>query len=131
MNLEREIMLRVAIIGLTGAFIAVILRNQKSDYSIYVILGIAVMIFAFICTQLESIVQAIDTFSTYVNIEKKYIIILIKMTGITYVSEFASSICKDLGYQSIASQIEMFARLSLFVISIPVVSALIETIGNL
>ena len=53
------------------------------------------------------------------------------MTGITYVSEFASSICKDLGYQSIASQIEMFARLLLFVISIPVVSALIETISGL
>ena len=70
-------MLRVAIIGLTGAFIAVILKNQKSDYSIYVILAIAVMIFAFICTQLESIVQAINTFSTYVNIEKKYIVILI------------------------------------------------------
>lgn len=124
-------MLRVAIIGLTGVFLAVLLRNQKSDFSMYVILGVAVMIFAVICTQLESIVTAVNTFSTYVNIEKKYIVILIKMTGITYVSEFAASICRDLGYQSIASQIEMFARLSLFVISIPVVSALIETISSL
>ncbi len=124
-------MLRVAIIGLTGAFLAVLLRNQKSDFSMYVILGVAVMIFAIICTQLESIVAAVNTFSTYVNIEKKYIVILIKMTGITYVAEFAASICRDLGYQSIASQVEMFARLSLFVISIPVVSALIETISNL
>lgn len=124
-------MLRVAIIGLTGVFLAVLLRNQKSDFSMYVILGVAVMIFAVICTQLESIVTAVNNFSTYVNIEKKYIVILIKMMGITYVSEFASSICRDLGYQSIASQIEMFARLSLFVISIPVVSALIETISSL
>lgn len=124
-------MLRVAIIGLTGVFLAVLLRNQKSDFSMYVILGVAVMIFAVICTQLESIVTAVNTFSTYVNIEKKYIVILIKMMGITYVSEFAASICRDLGYQSIASQIEMFARLSLFVISIPVVSALIETISSL
>lgn len=124
-------MLRVAIIGLTGVFLAVLLRNQKSDFSMYVILGVAVMIFAVICTQLESIVTAVNNFSTYVNIEKKYIVILIKMMGITYVSEFAASICRDLGYQSIASQIEMFARLSLFVISIPVVSALIETISSL
>ncbi|MGN0374328.1 MAG: SpoIIIAC/SpoIIIAD family protein [Butyrivibrio sp.] len=124
-------MLRVAVIGLTGVFLAVLVRNQKSDYSMYVILGVAVMIFAVICTQLESIILAVNTFSAYVNIEKKYIVILVKMTGITYVSEFASSICRDLGYQSIASQIEMFARLSLFVISIPVVSALIETISSL
>lgn len=124
-------MLKVAILGLIGAFLAVLLRNQKSDYSMYVILGIAVMIFALICSQLESIIEAINTFSTYVNIEKKYIVILVKMAGITYVSEFASTICRDLGYQSMAAQIEMFARLSLFVISIPVVSALIETISSL
>jgi stage III sporulation protein AD len=63
--------------------------------------------------------------------DKAYITVLIKMTGISYLGEFASSICKDLGYQSLSSQIEVFARLTLFVLSIPVVSALIETIGRL
>lgn len=124
-------MVKVAVIGLAGAILAVLVRNYKNEYGSYVILGIAVLIFGLICTQLKSIVSAINTFAEYVNIEGKYITILIKMLGITYVAEFATAICKDLGYQSISAQIEMFARLTLFAISIPVVSALIETIGNL
>ena len=124
-------MVKVAVIGLAGALLAVLVRNYKSEYGSYVILGIAVLIFGLICTQLKSIISAINTFAEYVNIERKYITILIKMLGITYVAEFATAICKDLGYQSVAAQIEMFARLTLFAISIPVVSALIETIGNL
>ena len=124
-------MVKVAVIGLAGALLAVLVRNYKSEYGSYVILGIAVLVFGLICTQLKSIISAINTFAEYVNIESKYITILIKMLGITYVAEFATSICKDLGYQSISSQIEMFARLTLFGISIPVVSALIETIGKL
>ena len=124
-------MVKVAVIGLSGALLAVLVRNYKSEYGSYVILGIAVLIFGLICTQLKSIISAINIFAEYVNIERKYITILIKMLGITYVAEFATAICKDLGYQSISAQIEMFARLTLFAISIPVVSALIETICNL
>ena len=124
-------MVKVAIIGLAGGLLAVFLKNNKSEYSVYVILGVAILIFTYICTQIKNIITAIDTFSSYINMDSTYITILIKMTGISYLAEFAASICKDLGYQSISSQIEVFARLTLFVISIPVVSALIETIGSL
>ena len=52
------------------------------------------------------------------------------MTGIAYVSEFASSMCRDAGYQAVASQIEIFAKLSLLAVSLPVVTALINTIES-
>lgn len=124
-------MIKVAVIGLIGGLLAVFLKNYKSEYSTYIILGTGILIFAYICTQLKNIITSIDAFANYINIDSTYITILIKMTGISYLGEFASSICKDLGYQSISSQIEVFSRLTLFVLSIPVVSALIETIGRL
>ena len=124
-------MVKVAIIGLIGGLLAAFLKNYKSEYSTYIILGTGILLFAYICTQLKSIITSIENFASFINIESSYITILIKMTGISYLGEFAASICKDLGYQSISSQIEVFARLTLFVLSIPVVSALIETIGRL
>ncbi len=124
-------MVKVAIIGLAGGLLAVFLKNNKSEYGMYVILGVALLIFSYICAQIKSIITAIETFANYISIDSTYITILIKMTGISYLAEFAASICKDLGFQSISSQIEVFARLTLFVISIPVVSALIDTIGKL
>lgn len=41
---------------------------------------------------------------------------------------FLPGICKDAGYQATASQIELFCKLSVMVLSIPVLMALLETI---
>ena len=54
----------------------------------------------------------------------------IKMVGITYVAEFAMNICKDAGYAAVGNQIELFAKLSILVLSIPVLTVFLETVGS-
>ena len=52
------------------------------------------------------------------------------MLGVTYIAEFSSGICRDAGYQTIAQQIEIFGKLTILVLSLPVLLALLETIGE-
>ncbi len=63
-----------------------------------------------------------------VAMEETYYIQLLKMLGIAYVAEFSSAICKDAGHQSIAGMIELFAKLSIVVLSIPGLMFLVETL---
>ena len=63
-----------------------------------------------------------------IRINRIYLTTLIKMTGITYIAEFASGICKDAGYGAIGSQIEIFGKLSILAVSMPIVLALLETL---
>lgn len=63
-----------------------------------------------------------------VEMEKSYFFQLLKMLGIAYVSEFAANICRDAGQQSIAGMIELFAKISIVVLSIPGLVFLIETL---
>ena len=51
-----------------------------------------------------------------------YIQTLMKIIGITYIAEFASDLCKDAGYQTIAGQIQIFGKLSVLAVSIPVLT---------
>ena len=44
------------------------------------------------------------------------------------IAEFASGICRDAGYGALGSQIEIFAKLSILAISMPVLLALLETL---
>ena len=53
------------------------------------------------------------------------------MVGITYVAEFSMNVCKDAGYAAIANQIEVFAKISILAVSLPVFVAFLETIGGL
>ena len=64
------------------------------------------------------------------SVDSKYIRLLIKVAGISYICEFSSSLCRDSGYSSVAAQIEMAGRLSILVMSMPVVMALLDTINS-
>jgi stage III sporulation protein AD len=52
------------------------------------------------------------------------------MIGITYVAEFASAICKDAGFAGVAVQIQIFAKLSILILSMPVLYVFLSTIGD-
>ena len=56
---------------------------------------------------------------------------MLKILGVTYLAEFAAAICKDAGYQTIAGQIEVFARLSILAIGMPILKALLLAIREL
>ena len=76
------------------------------------------------------IIDALRTIANYINMDTAYIGTLIKMLGITYVAEFSAGICKDAGYQTIALQIEIFGKLAVLVLSMPVLMALLNTIKD-
>ena len=65
-----------------------------------------------------------------ISIQTSYIQALLKIIGITYISEFAADICRDAGYTAVAGQIGVFARLSVLAVSMPIVTALLDTIGG-
>ena len=59
-----------------------------------------------------------------------YLTALLKMAGITYIAELASGLCRDAGYSSMGTQIEMFGKLSILAVSAPIVLALFETLES-
>ncbi len=122
--------IKVALIGLAGVFLAVMIKD-KGSFSQYVIMGTVILIFTFVISKIEVVISTVTNMEQYVNVDAKYVNILLKMAGITYVSEFASSMCRDNGYSAIASQIELFSRLTILIVSLPVITSLIETIGGL
>ena len=66
-----------------------------------------------------------------VKIDAVYLTAMLKILGVTYLAEFAAAICKDAGYQTIAGQIEVFARLSILAIGMPILKALLLAIREL
>ena len=90
-----------------------------------------ILIFYFSVNRLFVVFSAIEEIQSYIKISSTYLNTLIKIIGITYIAEFTSSICKDAGYAAIASQIEMFGKLSILAVSMPVILALLKTVQNI
>ena len=120
--------LQIGIIGVAGTLLALQFKSGKSEYGIYISIALSIIVFVGILGHLETLIDTMRRIGEYINIDSLYIKIMLKMLGITYVCEFASSICKDAGYQTIAGQIEIFGKLSVFVLSMPVLLALLDTV---
>ena len=56
---------------------------------------------------------------------------LLKITGIAFLAEFAINICKDAGETAIASKIEIGCKVIIVSMSIPIFSCLLEIITKL
>ena len=95
------------------------------------VFGAGILIFFYAFAKLEQLVESIGTLGEYVSVETEYLKLLLKMLGISYVSEFAASLCRDSGCGSVAGQIELFGKLSILLLSMPVVLSLLNTLGQL
>ncbi|MBE5820535.1 MAG: stage III sporulation protein AD [Clostridiales bacterium] len=115
-------------IGLIALLIIVILKQYKPEFAVYVSLIAGVLIFFMVLDKLSGIISILTTLANKTNINSQYIQILLKITGIAILTEFAVSICKDSGEAAIASKIDLGGKVVIISISIPIIVALLEVI---
>ena len=120
--------LTIGILGIAGALLAVELKGLKGEYGIYLVAAVGLVIFFFGVTKLKTVIETIRQVQSYIRLNRMYLEVLLKMIGITYIAEFSSGICKDAGYGSLGSQIEIFGKLSVLAVSMPILLALLDTV---
>ena len=122
--------LTAAAAGLTAVLLAVQLKSVKSEYGVYLVMAAGVFIFLYGLGKMEVILDTLAQIRDSIQIESIYLDMLLRMIGIAYVAEFASGICRDAGYGVLGSQIEIFGKLSILAVSMPVFGALLETVQS-
>lgn len=123
-------MIKIAVIGIMAIVLAILFKKGKEEYSLYISLAACTIILLWGIGKLEVILDAIEQLQGYIQMNKAYVGILIKIIGITYITEISSSLCKDSGYVSIGEQIELVGKLTILAISMPIMLALLETINS-
>lgn len=123
-------MIKVAVLGVGAAILAAWLKSIKQEYSLWILLGAGIFLSVFVAGKLEVIVEELRFLQTYVSNYGPYVKLLLKIIGITYLAEISADLCKDAGANALASQIELFGKLSILVLCMPVMTSLLETIDR-
>lgn len=115
-------------IALISLIIIILLKQYRPEFAIYISLLCGVLILILIMDKLTGIVNLLQTISNKASINNTFLTLLIKITGIAFLSEFAVSVCKDAGEGAIASKIELGSKIVIISMSIPIISSLLEVI---
>ena len=120
--------LAIGAAGIAAVLLAVWLKGVRAEYAVYLVMAAEILFMLSAAGRLEVILDAMERMRGYIRVDSAYLGTLLKMIGITYVAEFASGICKDAGYGSLGNQIEIFGKLSILGISMPILLALFGTL---
>lgn len=121
-------MIKAAVFGVAAAMLSLWIKSVKPEYSLWVLFAAGVILAGFTAVKLEAVVSELHFLQSYFSAYSSYFVLLLKMIGISYLAEISADLCKDAGANALASQIELFGKLSILVLSMPVLTALLESI---
>ena len=123
-------MIKMAMIGTIGALMAAIMKQFRKEYSILILLAAVLLLAASLISDLESILHFIQSLSQKMNLSDSYLRLLFKLLSISFIARLSSGLCEDMGYRSISFQLEMLGKLSILLLSIPVLSTILDMIDD-
>lgn len=120
--------IRIVLLSLAGIFLGVQLKSSRQEFSFYIGIVLSMIIFGAGMDKLGAVISELSEIKEFMGGQSGYFGILLKVIGITYLCEFACSVCKDAGFSSVAGQIEIFGKLTVLLAGMPVILAVIQTI---
>jgi stage III sporulation protein AD len=119
---------KIVLMGLAAVLLAMQVKQTKPEYGIYISIAVGVFVMAYAASQLTIITEGLQKIAAFISVDMQYLTILFKVIGIAYLCEFASNICKDSGYQSVAGHVELAGKLTILVMSMPIIMSLLDTV---
>lgn len=118
--------LKIAVIGLTGAVFAVLLKESRPEFALGVSLITISVIFMLIKNDISGAIYALSDAFSGSGIDFSYFQTVIKITGIAYITMFSSELCRDAGQGAIASKVELGGKIIIFSAVIPTAFSLVN-----
>ncbi len=121
--------IRIIGVGFITLIVTIMLKQYRKEFAFMAILiGGAIILFLSLDT-LTGIIDFVRSLNE--NYNNAFISILLKITGISILTEYAVSICKDSGESSIANKIDFGGKIIVISMSIPVISTALESLTKL
>lgn len=118
-------------IGFLTLVVSLVLKEYKKEYAIYCSLIGGIILLTSSFGTIKEIVGFLSNISNKTSYNSEFLGLLLKITGIAVLVEYATSICRDSGETAIASKIDFAGKVIIISMSIPVISLTLTTLLKL
>ena len=110
-----------------AAFCALALKKYAPEISAVIAVAAGCVILLSVLSQISPLTEQINSFMSGAGLDGSYSAVLIKTMGICFISQFTADTCRDAGQSSLASKVELAARIAVTVLSLPMLQRVLET----
>ncbi len=123
-----EDVIKIIGIGLIALILIIIIKQYRPEFAIYISLLAGAIILYISMDKIALVINLLKQICNKSGVNTNFLSILIKMTGIAFLAEFAISICKDAGENAIANKVEIGSKAIIISMSVPIIYNLLEVI---
>lgn len=116
----------IAGLAITGAALAVLIKQYKKEYALLLGLSVGVLIFAYVIFKALPAINFMHDLMQSSGVSSEYAKILMKSLGVCYLAQLASDSCRDAGETALASKVELAGKISVVLFALPMLQNLAE-----
>lgn len=109
----------------------IVLKQQKPEMALILTIATCVLIMIYSISKMSIIVDMLNTLVQKSGMNKEFLSIILKVTGIAYMVEFGKNICTDAGQSAVATKLEIAGKVIILTLSLPLISALVNVLTGL
>lgn len=121
---------KIAAAGVTGALLAVMIKPYKKELAMLVSIVTGLVIVSMILPYMKMLFDTFGALADRTGIRSDYFVLIVKVTGIAYAAQFACGLCRDAGESALALKIETAAKVSVMVLTLPVLGDFLEGVAG-
>ena len=121
----------ICVLAVVTVIILVMLRPKNSEIALMLGIACSVIILLSVLSNVSGIIGTINSIVAASQISTNYMIILFKVIGLCFVTEFAVNTCRDAGSQSLACNVSLAGKILVTVTALPLYSDIMNTILQL
>lgn len=121
---------QVALLGIVAVIASMLIRSKEPVIGSVLSLGVAIFTVACLISRLFVILEYLDRLMENLSFARPYLLLLLKAVGITLVTEFGASLCRENGFLALSDSIRVFGKVSILMLGIPILAALVDIING-
>lgn len=118
-------------IALIGIVAVSLLRSAKPEFAVFAVIGTGIVMVITMISSLQSAILAFDDLVEKSGMDERVFSAVLKIIGIGYLTEYSASIATDAGCASIAQKLQFGGKIVIFLMSISIVTALVDVVTGL
>lgn len=124
-------MMQVFGIAAVCLLLAVFLKSQNKMFALFVTLGGAVLIFLISSDAAFNVFDALSDIEDSAGYTGTYVTMMLKVLGISIVTQVVCDICRDNGESALASQTEIASKIMVLAMLLPLFQTVIQIVTGL
>lgn len=113
-------------IALTGTVLSLAVKEYRQELSVCIGIITGIILLFSVADGLYGIFLETENIILKAGVKTEYLTAILKVVGISFITQFSAEVCRDAGQNAIASKLEISGKILILTFTLPIISDFLD-----